>query len=194
MTAARYKNFPHASVEIRVAPTRWAHAGMVSNGAQVRGYGRRVQTKEPLLAVGVVLVGLLLAGCSSTPSGAPAPESAKPSPTVTLSDAERVTTAEKLVLADLPDAPVYAGMTSKGVVMDATKVCVDRTFGPTGGNDGTGGNAGYVVVTFPSQKQGEPQDGYCKDYFGEASAAPVDVPASVKDDPGLLVSTDYGDQ
>ena len=111
-----------------------------------------------------------------------------------MSDADRVSRAEQLVLDDLPDAPIYQGITDKGVVVDAAKVCVDRTWPKGGGPDGKGGNAGYVVVTFPSEKKGEPQDGYCKDYVGEASAALVDVPASVKGDPGLLVSSDFGDQ
>lgn len=153
-----------------------------------------MQTKKPLLAFSVVLAGLLLAGCSSVSSGSPPTQSAKPSPTITLSDSERVSTAEKLVLAELPDAPVWKGMTDKGVVVDETTVCVDRTWAKGGGPDDKGGNAGYVVVTFPSEKLGEPQDGYCKDFAGAPTAAPVDVPASVKGDPGLLVSTTYGDQ
>lgn len=157
-----------------------------------------MQTKTPLLAAAVVVAGLLLTGCSSNASSGTATLSAKatptPTPVATLSDAERVSTAEKLVLDELPDISVWDGVTDKGVVVDASKVCVDRTYGPTGGNDGTGGNAGYVVVTFPAKKLGEPQDGYCKDYVGETAAAPVDVPASVNDDLGLLVSTDFGDQ
>jgi len=116
------------------------------------------------------------------------------SKTAPLSDAQRITTAEKLVVAELPDAPVWVGLTTEGVVVSRTEVCVDRTFGPTGGVDGTGGNAGYVVVRFPSKKLGDPQDGICADYAPTpvTPAAKVDVPTSVMNDPGLLVSTDFG--
>lgn len=168
---------------------------MVRGGGATGRYGRRVQTMKPFLAV-VALSGVLLTGCTSNtvgPQTVTLTDKPIPSPTITLSDAERVSTAERIVLADLPDAPIYKGMTDKGVVVDAAQVCVDRTWPDGGGPDDNGGNAGYVVVTFPSEKQGEVQDGYCKDYVTAAPAAPVDVPASVKDDPGLLVSTDFGD-
>jgi hypothetical protein len=74
-----------------------------------------------------------------------------------------------------------------------TEVCVDRTYGPDGGLDGKGGSAGYVVVTFPEETLGEPQDGKCRDYAPEAEPEPVDVPYDLADEPGLMVSTDYGD-
>ena len=114
--------------------------------------------------------------------------------TAPLSDAKRIATAEKLVVAELPDAPVWDGLTAKGVLVNASEVCVDRTYGPTGGLGGAGGNAGYVVVTFPSKTLGDPQDGTCADYapITPTPAAKVDVPSSVAHNPGLLVSTKYG--
>jgi hypothetical protein len=89
-------------------------------------------------------------------------------------------------------------MTFKGVVIDESEVCVDRNWGPGGGVGGTepGGVAGYVVVTFPQETLGEPQDGVCADYADLPPAAeptPVDVPADLANDPGLLVSSDFGD-
>ncbi|SDK71995.1 Protein of unknown function [Cryobacterium psychrotolerans] len=113
-----------------------------------------------------------------------------------MTDAERITTAERIVLDELSDAPVWEGVTASGVAVDDSEVCVDRTYGPTGGLDGIGGNAGYVVVTFPSKALGEPQEGVCADYapVAPSEVAPVEVPDAVADDPGLLVSTDYRDK
>ena len=116
------------------------------------------------------------------------------SKTAPLSDAQRIATAEKLVLAELTDAPVWEGTTAAGVIVNNSEVCVDRTYGPTGGLDNPGGNAGYVVVSFPSKKTGDPQDGFCSGYL-PASSAPavkVKIPSAVAKDPGLLVSTDFG--
>ncbi|NPC95523.1 DUF2511 domain-containing protein [Nocardioides sp. zg-DK7169] len=109
-------------------------------------------------------------------------------------EAEMVSRAEHLVIGELGDAPIWEGVTANGTVMDAETVCVDRTYGPTGGLDGDGGSAGYVVVAFPGEELGEPQDGKCKDFAPEPEVepVPVDVPAEVEGDPGLLVRTDYG--
>jgi hypothetical protein len=41
-------------------------------------------------------------------------------------------------------------MTFKGVVVDESEICVDRTWAPGGGPEKLGGNAGYVVVSFPA--------------------------------------------
>lgn len=113
-----------------------------------------------------------------------------------MTDAQRISAAEELVLADLPDAPIWKGVTASGVAVDDSRVCVDRTYGPTGGLAGTGGNAGYVVVTFPAKTLGQPQTGVCADYAPVAprEVAPVKVPDAVAHDPGLLVSSDYGDK
>lgn len=113
-----------------------------------------------------------------------------------MTDGERISTAERLVVDVLPDAPIWEGLTVAGVVVDESEVCVDRTWGPDGGPGDVTGSAGYVVVSFPDQTLGQPQDGVCSDY---APAAPtevptVDVPSDVADEPGLLVSTDYGDK
>jgi len=89
-----------------------------------------------------------------------------------MSDAERVTTAEDLVVSALPDAPIWEGLTAKGTVLDDADVCVDRTYGEDGGLDGAGGNAGYVVVTFPDETMGEPKDGTCDELL-KAGAAPA---------------------
>jgi Protein of unknown function (DUF2511)/PASTA domain len=118
------------------------------------------------------------------------------SKTAPLSDAQRIAIAEKLVLAALTDAPVWEGTTAAGVVVDNSAVCVDRTYGPTGGLDSPGGNAGYVVVSFPSKKIGDPQDGFCIGYLPASSRPPakVKIPSAVAKNPGLLVSTDFGEK
>ncbi|KGJ80407.1 hypothetical protein GY21_02855 [Cryobacterium roopkundense] len=139
---------------------------------------------------------VLLAGCSASPE--PARESASAAPTVetsSLSDSERIAQAERLVKDELPDAPIWEGMTFVGVVVDGTEVCVDRNWGPGGGSGdiAAGAVAGYVIVTSPGDALGEPQTGVCADYAPAAPATPVDVPANVEDDPGLLVSIDFGD-
>ncbi|MET1085858.1 MAG: DUF2511 domain-containing protein [Arthrobacter sp.] len=107
-----------------------------------------------------------------------------------------MTKAEKAVQAELPNAPIWKGMTFKGVVVDDSEVCVDRTWAPGGGPDKVGGNAGYVVVSFPAVALGKPKDGACAAYAPAAAKAPtkVDVPAAVAKDPGLLVSTTFGDK
>lgn len=76
-------------------------------------------------------------------------------------DAERVAAAEAAVVGELPNAPLWEGLTVKGVVVDDTAVCVDRTYREGGGIDGKGGSAGYVIVTFPGATTGEPKDGEC---------------------------------
>lgn len=146
-----------------------------------------------LVAATIGMAVLLLAGCSA-PS--PTPESTSSvAQTPSTTDAERITTAETLVLGVLPDAPVWEGLTVVGVVVDDAEICVDRTYGPSGGLDGVGGNAGYVVVTFPDETLGEPQDGFCSEYAPavRTEEAPVEVPDAVADEPGLLVSSDFGD-
>lgn len=104
-----------------------------------------------------------------------------------------VNRAEHLVLAELTDAPIWKGTTAKGHVMSATEVCVDRTYGkkPFFSNSR---NAGFVVVTFPDGSLGEPQDGTCEKEGAVPPAQPtsVAVPTDMQDDPGLLVSTDFG--
>ena len=134
-----------------------------------------------------------LTGCAATATETSTASRLAPKPALTLTDSERVEDSEQLVLAELPDIPVWEGVKAKGVAVDATHVCVDRKYGPTGGIDGHGGNARYVVVTFPAKKLGAPEDGSCRDYLPPVPAAPVAVPSSVKEDPGLLVSTDFGD-
>jgi hypothetical protein len=152
----------------------------------------------------IVFVGLLLAGCA-TPVSPTAEETPEPSastlsksaaPVSTLTDAERLTKAEGAVQAELPDAPIWKGMTFKGVVVDESEICVDRTWAPGGGPDKLGGNAGYVVVSFPAVAPGKPQDGTCAGYAPAAADAQptVEVPSEVANDPGLLVSTTFGDK
>ena len=111
-----------------------------------------------------------------------------------MTDLERIAAAEDAVEKSLPDAPIWVGMTFKGVVVDDEEVCVDRTWAPGGGPEDKGGNAGYVVVGFPAETLGEPQEGFCVDYAVAEPVSPVDVPAAVADDPGLVVSSDYGDE
>lgn len=133
-----------------------------------------------------------------TPSASPtAKPSSSPRPTAPAID-PRIAKAENLVIDVLPDAPIWKGLTAVGVAVNDKEVCVDRYWGPSGGPGGAAAesSAGYVVVTFPSEKLGEPQDGTCADYVPTAGTAPapVDVPDSVANDPGLLVSTDFHDE
>lgn len=152
----------------------------------------------------IAFVGLLLAG-SAAPVSAPAEEASTPStstvstsaaPVITLTDAERVTKAEAAVQAELPNAPIWKGMTFNGVVVDESEICVDRTWAPGGGPDHLGGNAGYIVVGFPAVALGKPKDGTCAGYAPTRTKAPatVEVPSAVAKDPGLLVSTTFGDK
>lgn len=143
-------------------------------------------------------LGIVLVGCSaSTPGPTPTPSASQAKPEITLTDAERIKRAESLVLAALPDIPVWEGVTATGVIVDDSEVCVDRFYGPGGGAGDTPAfaSAGYVVVDFPSEELGEPLDGLCSDHAPSAAAPPadVDVPADVADNPGLLVSSDYDD-
>lgn len=94
----------------------------------------------------------------------------------------------------LPDAPIWKGMSFQGVVVDEIDVCVDRAWAPGGGPTDTGGPAGYVVVSFPEADVGEPQDGTCAEYSPAAVPAAVQVPPDVAGHPGLLISTDFGDE
>jgi hypothetical protein len=154
---------------------------------------------KSLTAVGLCAAVLILSGCAASPSTSSLhTPSNTPSaaPLIELTDAERIDSAEKLVLGDLPDAPAWKGMVAKGVVVNARQVCVDRTYGPGGGLDGQGGtNAGYVVVAFAPMVIGEPQDGSCADYVASTSteAPRAYVPDALRDERGLLVSTDFGD-
>ncbi len=134
-------------------------------------------------AVGPAVVVLsILSGCSgdaeapeAQPAGVNTTEPASPSTAAAMSDAERVAAAEELVLADLPDAPLWEGLTAQGVVVDDSEVCVDRTYPEGGGLDGKGGSAGYVVVTFPDGTIGEPKDGTCADYTDTEAASTAEA-------------------
>ncbi|MDU7360487.1 MAG: DUF2511 domain-containing protein [Propionibacteriaceae bacterium] len=141
-----------------------------------------------LSSVGSALVAvLMLAACSSGPV-------AESTPVATLSESEMIAQAEKAVVDSLPDAPIWEGMTVKGHVVDGSTVCVDRTWRPGGGLDGKGGNAGYVMVTFPDLSRGEPQDGLCVDAKAPTSTdvPAVEVPDDVKGKPGLITRSDLG--
>lgn len=152
----------------------------------------------------IAVAGLLLAGCaapaspttgernssSPTPSSEQSTAGAAPG----LSEEERITAAETAARDALPDAPIWKGMTFRAVILDEKEVCVDRTWPEGGGTGGTGGNAGYVIVGFPELELGEPQDGICAAYAPALPQADVEVPSAVAGEPGLLVSTDFGDE
>lgn len=142
---------------------------------------------------------LALSACASPePSGNGVPEP-RETPTIpaepSMSESEMTRRAEAAAKNSLPDAPIWEGMKFKGSVIDDSTVCVDRTWARNGGLDGKGGNAGYVVVTFPDESLGEPQDGVCADVAGSAepdAAPPVQVPDDVKGEPGLVTRDDLG--
>lgn len=104
---------------------------------------------------------------TTTPKPTSTPTKATPTAASSLAPGTdpRIAQAEKAVVDALPDAPIWEGLTVKGVVVNDTQVCVDRYYGPGGGiSVGPGGSAGYVVVTFPAISLGKPQDGECKGY------------------------------
>lgn len=150
----------------------------------------------------IAFAGLLLSGCGApvpptageTPTPSASTASTSAAPVIQLTDAERVTKAEAAVKAELPNAPIWKGMTFKGVVVDESEICVDRTWAPGGGPEKLGGNAGYVMVSFPAVALGKPKDGTCSGYAPAKAPAKVEVPSDVAKDPGLLVSTDFGDK
>lgn len=152
----------------------------------------------------IAVAGLLLAGCAapasptaretSSSSRTPSPEQSSATAASGLSEEELISAAEAAARDELPDAPIWKGMTFRGFVMDEEAVCVDRTWPEGGGPEKTGGNAGYVIVGFPELEPGEPQDGTCADYAPALPQADVEVPSAVAGDPGLLVSTDFGDE
>lgn len=154
-----------------------------------------------LVAASVVGIVVALAGSDDQESDRPASsqQTKRPTPSPTIDVAalrnELVAKAEAAVLAELPDAPIWEGLTVTGRYVSDTEVCVDRTYPRGGGIDDKGGSAGYVVVTFPGTDLGEPQDGKCAtaDAEPEPNAEPVDVPAAFKDDPGLVTRDDLGD-
>lgn len=163
--------------------------------------------KHLSFAVMALAVVSIVASTAAVPSGAAsaAPKqsvtASKATPTATPKKSKRIKKAEKLVLAELPDAPIWEGLTVNGVKVSKRVICVDRTWAPGGGPDDKGGNAGYVVVKFPQKKTGkvklgDPQDGLCADYAPVAAtpAAKVDVPKKLKKKKGLLVSTKFGDE
>lgn len=130
-----------------------------------------MMTSRYTMSSSVAFAGLLFAGCAapvpatgetSAPSGSAVSRSS--TPVSTLTDGERLTTAEAAVQAALPNAPIWKGMTFKGSVVDGSEICVDRTWAPGGGPEKIGGNAGYIVVRFPAVTLGKPQDGTCGGY------------------------------
>jgi hypothetical protein len=158
-----------------------------------------MSTCRLLVPLSFAFAALFLAGCTAAPLSA-VKETTSPSasvsvaPVVALTDAERVIEAESATQAELSDAPIWEGMIFRGTVVSSTEICVDRTWAPGGGPDDLGGVAGYVVVTFPEETTGEPQNGVCADYAPAAQSVPikVSVPSAVANDPGLLVSTSFG--
>lgn len=148
---------------------------------------------------------LVLAACGETAPESPASasdtsDSPEPSEPET-SDAEPavdrktlIETAEQLVLDELPDIPLWEGVSAKGDFVSETTVCVDRMYADKSMFGTT--NAGFVVVTFPEEKLGEPTDGTCakEGMVAEEEPTPVDVPDDLTDESGLLVSTDFGDE
>lgn len=139
-----------------------------------------------------VLVLVALAGCGATSSTSSPQTTAASAPP--LSTAQMITEAEQAVKADLPDIPIWKGVTFNGTAVDDHTVCVDRTYPAGGGFNHKGGSAGYVMVTFPDKTLGEPQDGTCATATPATptAQASVDVPADLQNDPGLVTRTEMG--
>lgn len=149
----------------------------------------------PLLATGCSMEDDQPAKAQKPQSSQSTPAKASESTAPAITAAEKtalVAKAEKIVLDDLGDAPLWEGTKAKGYFVSADLVCVDRTYRPGGGLDGKGGNAGSVEVTFPGGRPGEPQDGYCKRRVQKPALPPVDVPADLRGEPGLLTRDNFG--
>lgn len=151
------------------------------------------------MAAATLLVGCGESAAKEEPTEKPKKEasaSSKPTEDPDAKKAKLVAKAERLVLNELADIPLWEGTTAKGAYVSETEVCVDRTYRAGGGIDGKGGNAGYVVVTFPDGALGEPQDGTCAAATGasEPEQSKVEVPEGFKDDPGLVTREDLGDE
>lgn len=132
------------------------------------------------MSVAVASAGMALAGCGSDPQ--PATRKQPPSPNSTVAESltagvstsptsgrtpalmsadEMVRAAEMAAEDELPDAPIWKGMTFTGVPINDSTVCVDRTWREGGGVDHRGGNAGYVIVRFPGPTLADPVEGFC---------------------------------
>jgi hypothetical protein len=162
--------------------------------------------KSLSFAATALAVVILVASAAALPSGTASAASSRDSaaghaaPETAQKKSKRIKKAEKLVLAELSDAPVWDGLTVEGIKVSRRVICVDRTWAPGSGPDAKGGNAGYVVVKFPKKKSGhvklaDPRDGVCAGY-SPATAKPVakvDVPEKLEKKKGLLVSTKFGD-
>lgn len=139
----------------------------------------------------------LASACSSggpTPTGtAPAQEATAPDPAP---KGDLISQAEAAVKNELPDIPLWKGATFKGVKVNDSTICVDRTYRPGGGIDNKGGSAGYVIATFPGPTLSEAQDGTCgtAKATSSAPAIPVQVPDDAQSRPGLVTKTDLGDK
>ena len=143
---------------------------------------------------GAALIGGTVSACGGdTTTTAQGGESSR-SPTSTVDKAALIAEAETAVKNELPDIPIWEGTRFNGEYLSESEVCVDRTYGRGGGLDGKGGNAGYVMVTFPGAETGEPQDGLCANAMPEAGPEPVQVPAELEDEPGLVSRNDLGDE
>lgn len=137
-----------------------------------RGYQDRTasfdRVKWTSIAIGV-FVGLAMFGAISG-CGQPAnkqaerqPSAATPATSATDAITEKgpnVEAAEDAVRDDLPDIPIWEGTKFKGVVVSASKVCVDRTVSREHRIEGTGATS-HVVVSWPDLEIGEAQDGPC---------------------------------
>lgn len=163
--------------------------------------------KSLSFAATALAVVILVASATAMPSGTASAASSHhdsaadhAAPKATPKKSKRIKKAERLVIAELPDAPIWEGLTVEGSKVSRRVICVDRTWAPGSGPDAEGGNAGYVVVKFPKKKGGhiklaDPKDGVCAGY-SPATAKPVsrvDVPEKLEKKKGLLVSTKFGD-
>lgn len=160
---------------------------------------------KKILPVAVFTAALLLTACSSTPAessdpaetqGAAQMDSKATASQPAASPEQLIKRAETAVESELPDAPIWEGMTFKGVALSDTTVCVDRTYAEGKGITNIGGSAGYVIVQFPSVTLGEPQDGQCKDaeVASSTTPTPVEVPERVAGEPGLVTRDQLGDK
>lgn len=144
------------------------------------------------------LVLLTLAACGSpeaTGDTTPSRSTTSANQAPAVSPAKLIQQAEAAVKDDLPDAPIWKGVTFAGSVVDGSTVCVDRAWAPGGGIDGKGGSAGYVIVRFPDATLGQPTDGVCSDVTGATPtgvAVAVQIPDALKDNPGLVTKNDLG--
>ncbi len=84
--------------------------------------------------------------------------------------------AVRLVLDALPDDAAWKGATGKAFKIDDDTICVDR-FKAAADSSSAGSPEGFVVVSFPNETLGDPQEGTCTENGPVADSATGGTPS-----------------